>query len=136
MGLAAELKGDLGAAARGYWAALGLTSVTFGSRLQREQIREAAYAGLTRLAMRRNQPEWGALLAVCANMAHTYTTSDQAAKQHAEFYDVLEATCARSGGPRTGGGRTRATITRESWPASAPRRRLPRAPRATSARAP
>ncbi len=91
MGLAAELKGDLGAAARGYWAALGLTSVTFGSRLQREQIREAAYAGLTRLAMRRNQPEWGALLAVCANMAHTYTTSDQAAKQHAEFYDVLEA---------------------------------------------
>ncbi len=91
MGLAAELKGDLGAAARGYWAALGLTSVTFGSRLQREQIREAAYAGLTRLAIRRGQPEWGALLAICANMAHTYTTSDQAAKQHAEFYDVLDA---------------------------------------------
>lgn len=89
MGIRFEARGQPGAASRAYWAALGLTGRTVGSRRQREEIRQAAYAGLARLAQRRGHTEWAALLRLCAELAGTYVRSDQAAEQHAAFYGAL-----------------------------------------------
>jgi hypothetical protein len=91
LGDSAVKAGRWGAAGQAYWAALGLTSKTVASRRQREELRTATYRGLAAIAAHKQQPEWAALLALCAGLSETYLTSESAEAQHDEFYRVLES---------------------------------------------
>jgi len=79
-------KGDLGGAARSYWAALELVSRTIASRPDRERIIRAAYEGLEAIAEARGQRKWGKLMRFCSHLAGTYLDSSQAREDNANFY--------------------------------------------------
>lgn len=74
------------AAARAYWAALGLSSRMRSSRADRERLRAAAFEGLAGLAKQRGQTRWSELLSLCADLARTYLNSPQSQEQEDAFF--------------------------------------------------
>jgi hypothetical protein len=82
--------GDPGGAARAYWSALVLSGRSVASRAEKEKLRRAAFLGLRDIARARPQRRWGEMMSLCARLAETYLTTDQAANDDRAFYAEMD----------------------------------------------
>jgi TPR repeat protein len=81
--------GDESAAAHAFWAALGQSGQTIGSRPDREKIRQQAYLGLREVALERGHEQWAELLGLLADFGQVYLDSHDAETSHQSFYSEI-----------------------------------------------
>jgi len=75
LGMKYEAANELPAASRAFWSALEMVGTVTGYRTPIESVRAWAFEGLARVAHKRAQPTWSALLAQCAALANGYLDS-------------------------------------------------------------